>query len=216
MFVQEHPVITLWLLWLLTVPTGPLIGLLIRKNWRLHTRRWQLVVLSAALLSLCISFITLLTKWSLRGFWADAVNLALAYVAVWILCSIPYQRLRWLGENGRLIVGFPSMLLALFVYTNLPFVIIVDGMVPNSVVNVKPGVTAVVHQFGWETMNTDIVELVRRPRWFPIVEHTLVRWVNSDETCGFGKLHVYAEPKSDAVVSICLDNPRVYDRAVIR
>lgn len=43
-----------------------------------------------------------------------------------------YARMKWVGESERLIAGFPSVLLAFCVYTNLPFVVVVVGMAPNS------------------------------------------------------------------------------------
>ena len=216
MFVQEHPVITLWVLWLIAVPTGPLVGLLVRKRWSSISPQRRLFLFRICFLSIALALIMLLTRWSLRGFWADAVNLALAYVAVWVLCSVPYTRMKWFGENGRLLAGFPSVLLALCVYTNLPFVVVVNGMAPNSIQQVKPGLVAVIHQFGWETMNTDIVELVKRPRWFPVIEHTVYKWVSSDETCGLGRIQVYREnPQGDTIVNACSDNARLTRTAVI-
>lgn len=215
-FVQEHPVITLWVLWLIAVPLGPLTGLLVRRRWNSIPFRGRLILFSVALLSIGLALLMLLTRWSLRGFWADAVNLAFAYIAAWVLCSIPYVQMKWFGENGRLVAGYPSVLLALCVYTNLPFVVVVDGMAPNSILKVRPGLVASIHQFGWVTMNTDIVELVKRPSWFPVIEHTVYKWVNSDQTCGMGRIKVYAESKGDAVVSTCSDNPSLTRTTVIQ
>ena len=213
-FVQEHPVITLWVLWLIAVPAGPLVGLFVRKRWSSIPSRRRITLFRVCFLSIALALM-LLTRWSLRGFWADAVNLALAYVAVWILCSVPYTRMKWLGENGRLLAGFPSVLLALCVYTNLPFVVVVDGTAPNSIQQVRPGLVASIHQFGWETMNTDIVELVKRPRWFPVIEHTVYKWVSSDETCGLGRIQVHRELQGNTIVNACSDNARLTKTAVI-
>ncbi|AXC14086.1 hypothetical protein ACPOL_4824 [Acidisarcina polymorpha] len=33
---------------------------------------------------------------------ADAVNVALAYVAVWVLCSLPFERAKWFWKRGRI------------------------------------------------------------------------------------------------------------------
>jgi len=216
LFMQEHPIITLWLLWVVAVPLGPLTGALARRRWRAITSRSLRILSRAAMLSISMSLLMIFTPWSLRGFWADAVNLALAYVAVWVLCSLPYRRAKWVGEHGRIVAGIPSALLAIFVYTMLPFLAVTDGMVPNSFQEVKPGLVARISQFGWETMNTDIVELVQRPRWFPVIEHSIYKWVNSNETCDLGKIRVYADPSSDSVVSTCLSNPHLYDRALVR
>lgn len=215
-FAQEHPVVTLWVLWLIAVPSGPLIGLLVRRRWSSIAYRGRFVLFGVTLSNIVLALVMVLTRWSLRGFWADAVNLALAYIAVWVLCSVPYVRMKWFGKKGRLIAGFPSVLLALCVYTNLPFVVVIDGMAPNSVREVRPGLVASIHQFGWETMNTDIIELVKRPRWFPVIEHTVYKWVSSDGTCGLGKIQVYAEPKSNVVVSTCPDDPRLDNRVVVQ
>lgn len=64
-------------------------------------------------------------------------------------------------------------------------------------------------------MNTDIVELFKRPRWIPLVEHTVYEWVSSDETCGLGRIQVYAEPKGDIIVNACADNAWLNRIAII-
>lgn len=215
-FVQEHPLITLWVVWIMTIPLGPVIGTLAQRRWNALPTLSQRVFTCAALISIGIALLTIFTAWSLRGFWANAVNLALAYVAVWVLCSRPYERAEWFRKAGRILVAIPSVLLAVCIYTAIPFFGFTDGMVPTSVEEVKPGIVARISQFGWETMNTDIVELVHRPRWFPVIEHSIHKWVNSNDTCGLGKIRVYAQPNSDLVVSTCSNNPLLTDTASIR
>ena len=214
--VQEHPLITLWVLWIITIPLGPVIGTLAQRRWNVLPSRLKRICTGAAFISIGIALLTIFTTWSLRGFWADAVNLALAYVAVWVLCSRPYERAKWFRKGGRILVAIPSVLLAVCIYTAIPFFGFTDGMVPTSVEEVKPGIVARISQFGWETMNTDIVELVHRPRWFPVIEHSIHKWVNSNDTCDLGKLRVYAQPNSDLVVSTCSNNPLLTDRASVR
>ena len=214
--VQEHPLITLWVLWIITIPLGPVIGTLAQRRWNVLPSRLKRICTGAAFISIGIALLTIFTTWSLRGFWADAVNLALAYVAVWVLCSRPYERAKWFRKGGRILVAIPSVPLAVCVYTAIPFFGFTDGRVPTSVEEVKPGIVARISQFGWETMNTDIVELVQRPRWFPVIEHSIHKWVNSNDTCDLGKLRVYAQPNSDLVVSTCSNNPLLTDRASVR
>ena len=175
------------------------------------------IAIACCILSIVIALCTLFTLWSLRGFWPDAINLALAYVSVWLICSIPRRHDRLAGGIARNIIGAASVLLALFVYTYLPFVLTMDGRVPDSVVQVRPRLEARISQFGWVTMNTDLVDFYQQPRWFPLIEHRVRRVAHSfSDTCAIGKLRVHGDSGSDFVETDCLASGAVVDRTSIQ
>jgi hypothetical protein len=82
----------LWILWVVIVPLGPLLGGLLQRIWgKLSTDR-QRAMLLFFVISLSEGLFTLFTQWSLRGFWPQALNLAIAYTSSLCLLAVAFKK----------------------------------------------------------------------------------------------------------------------------
>jgi peptidoglycan/LPS O-acetylase OafA/YrhL len=84
----------LWILWVIALPLGPLVGWLVQKLWRKFDpdRRRPLLALFAV--SLTAGLFTLFTRWSFRGLWPQAANLTLAYISAACFLVIVFTKSR--------------------------------------------------------------------------------------------------------------------------
>jgi hypothetical protein len=88
------------------------VGLLFLKFWTSLHKTLRRNTLALIAMSITVALSTIFTPWSFRGFWAEAVNLALAYISATCLIFIAFKK------SSRSFSVF-AVLVALLVYSSL-------------------------------------------------------------------------------------------------
>jgi hypothetical protein len=187
---------------------GPVIGWLAARYWRClgAAGRWALLI--CCLTSLLLAGCTLCATWSLRGFWANAVNLQLAYIALSALVWLASRKFpRWLAILG--LVGFYGVCgLALFVC-----LVFSEDQIPLRETHVRGDVVACVYRKRFMQSDFDQLKVVDQPNWLPMMEHTLYSRNIKYYECTAASARLAHGSSGDEVQVMC--GNRIMDRLIL-
>lgn len=210
--------LALWLIWLVAASLAPLAGWMTRKYWQrlIPEVRWAMV--SLCFLALGVACGCLYTPWSLRGFWADAVVVALAYVCLSVLCWLSFRNAaKWLSQIAPLLAGTGNGIVFLAVSTFFIYIGFTQGMIPTNEVALGNHITVRTRQFGWVfSMGYNEISLLQAPAWLPLIERETYKRYFSDEECG-RQYDVIPVHHGNTIDIVCTEKPqRVLDSVVLR
>jgi hypothetical protein len=201
----------IWILWIIAIPLGPFMGWLCQKCWkRLNSflRRTMLAFFAA---SITVGLCTIFTPWSFRGFWPQAVNLALAYSSATCLVCLAFRKstrsLSLFAARGIAII------VALLVYSGL-FINYWRTDLPDT--ETKLGDHLVLRRCsgGWAGIDWEGVTIVQQPPWLPVLEKRLYSvHIGVAGDCDATSVRVDSEPISHEIRVQCgRQNPYVFAR----
>ena len=159
----EHILFAGWaVVWLLT----PLIGWMLAKNWPGLGPATRRAILAICVLSLALAGCTIFAPWALRGFWANAINLGLAYLALSTLLWLAFRKCRkWLAVLAPLAI---HAVLGIQIFVCLVFA---NNQIPFHQMDLGHGLVARIYRKGFMGSSFDEAVLVLRPRGLPLMEH---------------------------------------------
>ena len=182
----------LWILWIIAIPLGPPLGWLFQKDWahRDGFRRYTMLAFFVA--SVMVGLCTMFTSWSLRGFWTQAVNLALAYISATSLVSIAFKksttRLSLYAARGSVVI------VALLVYSGLVLTYLRTD-VPDTETRLGDHLVLRRSSGGWAGIDWEGVAIVQQPAQLPFLEKKLYGiHIGATEDCDATSVHVEADP----------------------
>lgn len=146
------------------------MGWLCQKYWtRLNSflRRTLLAFFAA---SIAVGLCTIFTPWSFRGFWLQAVNLALAYSSATCLVCLSFRkstRVFWVFAARGL-----AVVVAMSVYSTL-FIDYWRTDLPDTETTLGDHLVLRRCSGGWAGINWEGVTIVQQPPWLPVLEKRL-------------------------------------------
>jgi hypothetical protein len=160
----------IWVLWIIAIPLGPVIGWLCQKCWtRLNSflRRTMLVFFAA---SITVGLCTIFTPWSFRGFWLQAANLVLAYNSATCLVCLAFKKST--SSFSVFAARGIAVIVALLVYSGL-FIDYWRTDLPDN--ETKLGDHLILRRCsgGWAGIDWEGVTIVQQPPWLPVLEKRL-------------------------------------------
>jgi MFS family permease len=198
----------LWILWLVACPLGPILGFFVRRHWKRLTSDQRRGTILVGLVPVLLTAILAFTPWSFRGFWADAITVALAYVEVMVLCWLPpRRRLKPLGWFLPAVSVVIALIFGVATYTGI-FLLVFADKIPRRQIDVGPGLVARVTAGGMVTHWYEIVSLVWQPQWVPFLEKELEQRTFKDESdCDLSYLKNHQPPDGHYSI-VCYEEDR--------
>lgn len=200
----------LWLLWVFVLPLGPLLGWWIHGHWTRFGPARRHAGLAFFLVSLGMGLFTLFTRWSFRGFWPQAANLALAYISAACCSAIVFTKSR----NSFYLVALRS--LAVFV-----FVLLCYGLseaylrtdLPEKETHLGDHLILRQASGGWAGIDWEGVMIVQQPRYLPFLEKRLFSLHIGDEgDCDETSVHITPNNSSHEILIRCGSSDFIYGR----
>jgi hypothetical protein len=203
----------LWILWVVIVPLGPLLGWLLQQKWeKISTDRRRAMLLFFSI-SLGEGLFTLFTRWSLRGFWPQALNLAVAYTSSLCLLAMAFKKRKKSWEIVALrSIGVMVFLLLCYGLADVSL----RSDIPDSETNLGNHLLLRRAAGGWAGMDWESVTIVQQPRYFPIVEKRLFTTHIGDEgDCDETSVHVTPNTSSHEIVIRCGSDDFIYGQVKV-
>jgi hypothetical protein len=184
--------------WAAVCLVSPFIGWLVARSWRSSGSIWRLCILAACLISFALAACTLFAPWSLRGFWANAADLAVAFVSLSVLIWLALSRCpRWLSVLGPVLI---QIALVVPVFIGLVFS---DDQIPFREMRLSANVDARIYRKRFPGTDFDEMTVVHRPGWLPVVEHTIYRRNIKYWECTSASARMAAAATGDVVQIVC-------------
>jgi hypothetical protein len=200
----------LWILWVVIVPLGPLLGWLLQRIWGKLSNDRRRAVLLFFVISLSEGLFTLFTRWSLRGFWPQALNLAVAYTSSICLLAVALKK----RKKSAVVVALRSFAVLVFLllcYGLADVYLITD--VPESETNLGNHLVLRRASGGWAGIDWEGVTIVHRPRSFPLVEKRIFSIHIGDEgDCDETSVHVIPNNSAHEILIRCGSGDSIYGR----
>jgi len=160
----------IWILWMIAIPLGPLLGWLVQEFWAGLDKFFRHILLALFTVSTTVALCTVFTPWSFRGFWPQAANLALAYISANCLACLAFK------ESTRpfsffAVRGF-TVFIALLVYSSL-FIAYWRSNSPETQTTLGDHLVLRRSSGGWAGIDWEGVTIVQQPAWLPFLEKTL-------------------------------------------
>jgi hypothetical protein len=181
---------TLWFGWIAILLLSPLYGWLLRGRWPKISRIWRCIILAGFFISLLLAFCAHFTPWSLRGFWANTVNLALAYISLSALIWLVFMRAsKWVS------IAAPLFFSALSILPILIGLVFVGDEIPRREFSFGGHLVGHIYERGWGGSDFDEVIVVYQPLWIPLIEKTIYNRSVDPGECN----HLLLQPASISV-----------------
>ena len=194
----ESTAIALRIGWPVVLALSPLCGWLLANSWQRLSGRWRKTVLVTSFLSLALVSSTLFAQWALRGFWANAVNLGLAYVLlsalIWLACK---------KAPGLLRIAAPLLANLTCTIPILIFIVLVRDEIPVGHASFGGHLVARIYERGFTGNDFDLVVVVEQPHWLPFMEKTLREQSIWDGDCITTTARLVPTSTGNAVQVIC-------------
>src|ERR1700761_3170447 len=159
-----------WILWVIAIPLGPLLAWLLQKFWAGLTRLLRCFALALFVVSTTVGLYTIFTPWSFRGFWPQAVNLALAYISAVCLCGIAFKD----SKRSFSLLAARCFVVAILLFVCCGLFLAYRRSDPVES-ETKLGDNLVVRRCsgGWAGIDWEGVTIVQQPARLPFIEKTL-------------------------------------------
>ena len=191
----EHILFAGWaVVWLLT----PLIGWMLAKNWPGLGPATRRAILAICVLSLALAGCTIFAPWALRGFWANAINLGLAYLALSTLLWLAFRKCRkWLAVLAPLAI---HAVLGIQIFVCLVFA---NNQIPFRQMDLGHDLVARIYRKGFMGSSLDEAVLVHQPRGLPLMEHRFFARNIEYWECTETSARLLEAPTGDTVQIVC-------------
>jgi hypothetical protein len=198
----EHMV---WSGWVSVLTLGPVCGWIAARQWTPVNSVGRAVIVACCLVSLALAGCTLWAPWTLRGFWANAANLMLAYLSFSILLWVAFRSARkWLSILGPLAV---NLVCVTPIFIGLIFC---EDQIPRRAVRLADNLVFRVYAKRAPGKDFDEVNVVRQPSWLPVMEEKIYRRTIHYWECTAASARLVPAPEGGAVEIVC--EKQVLDR----
>lgn len=200
----------IWILWVIALPLGPLLGWLLQRRWgRLHADRRRALLMFFTI-SLSLGLFTLFTCWSLSGFWPQALNLALAYTSSICLLGVALIKQK-ISPVIAALRSLGLLVVLLLCYGLVKAYLVTD--LPDSETRLGDHLILFRASGGWAGIDWEGVTIVQRPRYFPLVEKRLFSMHIGDEgDCDETSVHVIPNTSAHEILIRCGSGDFIYGR----
>jgi hypothetical protein len=160
----------IWILWIVAIPLGPFVGRLVQKSWAGLDGSFRRTMLALFTVSTTVALFTIFTPWSLRGYWSQAVNLAIAYFSATSLGFLAFNNPT---RSSSLFAtrGFAT-LIALLVYSGL-FIAYWRTDLPETQTKLGDDLVLRRSSGGWAGIDWEGVAIFQQPNKLPFLEKRL-------------------------------------------
>jgi hypothetical protein len=200
-----------WILWIIAIPLGPLLGWLYQKFWAGVGKFFSRIMLALFTVSTTVALCTIFTPWSFRGSWPQAGNLALGYISVTCLGCLAFTKST---RSFSLFAarGF-AVLVVLLVYSGLLMAYWRSNS-PETQTTLGDHLVLRRSSGGWAGIDWEGVTIVQQPARLPFLEkrlYTVRIGVTGD--CDETSVRVDPDPISHEIRVQCgRQNPSVFAR----
>jgi hypothetical protein len=185
---MDASVYYIWILWIIAIPLGPPLGWLFQKHWAHLDRVLRYTMLAFFVASVMVGLCTIFTSWSFRGFWTQAVNLALAYISATSLVCIAFKKST--GGFSLYAARGSVVIVALLVYSGLVFTYLRTD-VPDTETRLGDRLVLRRCSGGWAGIDWEGVAIVQQPAQLPFLEKRLYSiHIGVTEDCDATSVHV--------------------------
>jgi hypothetical protein len=195
MNLTEHVV---WSGWIVVLGLGPLCGWIAGRQWGRLNSGVRAFILACCLISLALGGCTLWAPWTLRGFWANAANLMLAYISFSVLDWLAFRsRRKWLSILGPLAV---NLVCVTPIFVGLIFC---EDQIPRRAVRLTDDLVFRVYAKRAPGTDFDEVMVIREPGWLPVAEEKIYRRNIHYWECTAASARFVSAPAGDTVEILC-------------
>jgi hypothetical protein len=160
----------IWILWMIAIPLGPLLGWCFQKFWAGLDKFFRHIMLALFTLSTTVALCTTFTPCSLRGFWPQAANLAFAYISATCLVCLAFKKstrsFSLFAARGFAILG------GLLIYSSL-FIAYWRSNSPETQTTLGDHLVLRRSSGGWAGVDWEGVTIVQQPARLPFLEKRL-------------------------------------------
>jgi len=208
---MDPSVFYIWILWMIAIPLGPLLGWLVQKYWAALDRLVRRTIFAFFGVSTAIGLCTLFTPWSFRGFWPQAANLVVAYVSSASLVCVVFKKA---PRSFSLFAarGF-AVIIALVLYAGLISAYWRTDP-PELETRLRNDLVLRRCSGGWAGLDWEGVTIVYRPARLPFLEKTLYNeHIGVTDDCDETSIRVEPDSSSHEILVQCgRQNPYVFAR----
>jgi hypothetical protein len=171
---------------------------LLARNWPRLGLLWRQAILSICALSLALAYCTIFAPWALRGFWANAVNLGAAYMALSTLIWLAFRKCRkWLAVLAPLAI---HAVLGVQIFVCLAFA---GNQIPFRQITLSHDLVARIYRKGFMGSDFDEAVIVHQPQSFPLVEDRFYARRIDYWDCTETSARLVETPGGDTVKLVC-------------
>jgi hypothetical protein len=203
----------IWILWLIVIPFGQLLGWLLHHFWDKLTKPVQRTMLGFFAVSIFVALCTIFSPWSFRGYWLQAINLSMAYISATCLGCLAFKDS--LGSLMLLARGV-AVFVALFTYCGL-----IDAYLRADLpyTQTKLGDHLILRRSsgGWAGIDWEGIAIIQQPAWLPFLEKTLyTQHIGNAGDCNENTMSVKPDPVSREIRVQCGQTvPQIFVRVKI-